>query len=89
MNKKASTSSRIRLYAYRHPGVTAMYIEMICSCTASISVDMDKGKEDAAWLLAARFSSAHVACGFISPLLEEAPITTKRFDIKTTPDQDA
>jgi hypothetical protein len=50
---------------------------------------MDKGKEDAAWLLAARFSSAHVACGFISPLLEETPITTKRFDIKTTPDQDA
>jgi hypothetical protein len=54
-----------------------------------IQLEVDKSKEDAAWLLLGRFASAHSACGFVTPLLEERPELTKRLNIKTTPEKDA
>jgi hypothetical protein len=65
-----------------------MFFEMVCQCNATLQIDVEKNREEAAWLLVSRFSNAHVACGFITPLYEEMPQETKRFNIKATPDQD-
>jgi len=65
-----------------------MFFEMMCSCSAAIELDVDKSREDAAWLLVNRFTTAHVDCGFMTPLLEELPNPTKRFNIHTLPEQD-
>jgi len=66
-----------------------MYIELVCSCMASISVELDKGREDAGWLLVGRFSAAHVVCGLVSPLLEQKEKPTKIFNINAKPEQDS
>jgi len=65
-----------------------MYIELSCSCAAAIQVDVDVHREDAALLLVNRFTTAHVQCGFMTPLLEELPNPKKRFDINITQDKD-
>jgi len=65
-----------------------MFLEVACQCSAMIQLEVDKSKEDAAWLLLGRFASAHSACGFVTPLLEERPELTKRLNIKTTPEKD-
>jgi len=61
-----------------------MFFEMVCQCTATLQIDAEKSKEEAAWLLVSRFCNAHVACGYITPLYEEMPQDTKRFNIKAT-----
>lgn len=61
-----------------------MFIEMTCSCTASVQVDMPEDKETMGLVLVNRFTNAHVSCGFMTELREEKPMTTKKFDIKTT-----
>jgi len=66
-----------------------MYFEMSCSCSASINLDLGKDKEDAAWLLANRFVNAHAVCGFVSPLNEELPMSTKKYDIKIKKDKES
>jgi hypothetical protein len=48
---------------------------------ASISVDLEKSREDAGWLLVNRFTNAHIACGLVSPLLEQREAPTKPFNI--------
>lgn len=71
---------------YRGGG--GMFVELMCSCSASISVEVEKSREDAGWLLVSRFAAAHIACGLVSPLLEEEPNPTKPFNINVTPEQD-
>lgn len=66
-----------------------MFFEMMCSCSASLHLDVGVEREDAALLLVNRFTMAHVTCGFMTPLLEELPSPTKKFNIKTTYDKDA
>lgn len=61
---------------------------MVCKCMATLQVD-GKGNEDATWLLINRFASAHVPCGYMSPVVEDKPEKTKRFNIPTLPDQEA
>ena len=58
-----------------------MLFEMVCSCGATLHLDVEKTKEEAAWLLVNRFTTAHVSCGFMTPLLEEMPSTKKIIDI--------
>lgn len=65
-----------------------MFIELSCSCSAAIQIDVEKSREEAAWLLINRFANAHVSCGFISPLLEEAVIVTSTLNI-IVDDQDS
>lgn len=65
-----------------------MFIEVSCQCSAMIQLEVDKNKEEAAWLMLNRFANAHVQCGFVSPLLEEAPATTKKLNIRTTSEKD-
>jgi len=65
-----------------------MYIELYCSCTATIQVDVDVDREDAALLLVNRFTTAHVQCGFMTPLMEELPNPKKRFNINIAQDKD-
>lgn len=60
-----------------------MFIEVACSCTAAIQFEVDKGKEDAAWLFLNRFANAHVECGFVSPLFEEISNGTVTMQIPT------
>jgi hypothetical protein len=48
---------------------------------ASISVDLEKNREDAGWLLVNRFTNAHIECGLVSPLLEQRETPTKPFNI--------
>jgi hypothetical protein len=43
---------------------------------------MESMEEDAVWLLVHRFTDAHVACGFISPTTEDAPIEYQKKVIK-------
>jgi len=64
-----------------------VYIELSCSCSAAIQIDVEKSREEAAWLFVNRFANAHVSCGFILPLLEELPIGTSTLNI-TVNDQD-
>lgn len=66
-----------------------MFVEMSCSCSAAISVDVEAELDDAGWLLASRFAAAHVNCGFVSPLLEEEPNETTTFNLAINPDQDS
>jgi hypothetical protein len=61
-----------------------MFFEMSCQCSATIQLEVDKNKDEAAWLMANRFATAHVECGFVSPLFEEKPTTTKLFNIPAT-----
>lgn len=65
-----------------------MFVELMCSCSASISVEVEKSREDAGWLLVSRFAAAHVSCGLVSPMLEEQDNPTKIFNIKAKPEQD-
>jgi len=65
-----------------------MFFEMMCSCSASLQIDVDGPREDAAWLLLTRFSEAHVDCGYVTQLVKEKPEITKRFNLNVTPDQD-
>jgi hypothetical protein len=62
-------------------GGATMFVELMCSCSAAITVDLEKGREDAGWLLVNRFTNAHVACGLVSPLLEQHDTPTKPFNI--------
>jgi hypothetical protein len=62
-------------------GGATMFVELVCSCTASITVDLEKNREDAGWLLINRFTNAHIACGLVSPLLEQRESPTKPFNI--------
>ena len=73
---------------YLPPKAMVMFFEMLCSCTATIQLEVDHNKEEAAWLLVNRFTSAHVSCGFMTPLLEELPNPTKRFNINISQDKD-
>ena len=66
-----------------------MFFEMVCSCTATLHLDVSKDREEAALLLVNRFTMAHVSCGFMTPLMEQLPTPTKKFNIKTTNDKDA
>ena len=66
-----------------------MFVEMSCSCSAAISVDVDTELDNAGWLLASRFASAHVNCGFVSPLMEETQHETTTFNFAIQPDQDS
>lgn len=61
-----------------------MFFEMACSCSAMLNVDVSEDKAEAAWLLVNRFTSAHVGCGYMTPLLEEMPHTTKKFNMRIT-----
>jgi len=65
-----------------------MFFEVACQCSAMMQLEFNESREEAAWLLLCRFASAHSACGFITPLLEELPEETKKFNIKTTPEKD-
>ena len=44
-----------------------MYVELVCSCEASFSIDSDGDANETVWALTWRFANAHVECGFISP----------------------
>lgn len=44
-----------------------MYVEMICTCEASFSIESDGENTDSVWHLAWRFCNAHVRCGFVTP----------------------
>jgi hypothetical protein len=57
-----------------------MFFETMCSCSASLQLDVE-GNEDAAWLLLNRFINAHTTCGFVSPLPDNE-FPTKKFNIK-------
>jgi hypothetical protein len=65
-----------------------MFFEMSCSCSAALQIEVDSHKEDAAWLLVNRFTVAHVACGYMTPLMEELPNPSKRFNINISQDKD-
>lgn len=43
-----------------------MYVEMVCNCTASFSIDSDGENNDALWVLVWRFGAAHIKCGFMT-----------------------
>lgn len=58
-----------------------MLFDIVCQCSAALSLDMPKEKEDASWLLINRFINAHVGCGLMTPLPDSAPLTTKRHNI--------
>jgi hypothetical protein len=42
-----------------------MYVEMVCNCEASMSIDVDQNSE-LLWSFATRFAAAHVKCGYIA-----------------------
>jgi hypothetical protein len=65
-----------------------MFFDMMCSCTAALQLEVDHKKEEAAWLLVNRFTTAHAECGFMTPLLEELPKPTKQFNINISQDRD-
>jgi hypothetical protein len=44
-----------------------MYVEMVCVCTASFSIDSDEDNYDPVWHLTYRFANAHVNCGYLTP----------------------
>jgi hypothetical protein len=43
-----------------------MYVEMVCNCECSLTVEPD-GNYESAWALTWRFANAHVGCGFVTP----------------------
>lgn len=58
-----------------------MHTELHCGFCDSY-LQMESMEEDAVWLLVHRFTDAHVACGFISPTTEDAPIEYQKKVIK-------
>jgi len=61
-----------------------MFFEIACSCSASLSLETTKEKEDASWLLINRFINAHVGCGLMTPMPDSSPTQTKRYNIGGT-----
>lgn len=62
-----------------------MYIEMACSCEASLTMEVDDDNPDTVWHLAWRFASAHVICGYVTPGISsevESEKTVKKKIIK-------
>lgn len=43
-----------------------MYVEMVCNCESSFTIDSDGENNDSLWTLAWRFANAHVSCGFVT-----------------------
>ena len=66
-----------------------MHFEMICSCGASIAINSTKDRDEASWLLCNRFASAHASCGYVTPLKDENPASTKTFNALANPDKDS
>ena len=63
-----------------------MYVEMICNCEASFSIDSDGENSESVWHLTWRFANAHVRCGFVtlgaSSEVEEAPAQARKRVVK-------
>lgn len=62
-----------------------MFVELVCGCGASFQLDGPDESNTATWLLTNRFSEAHVACGFMTPIAKDAPETTERYTLKFKP----
>lgn len=58
-----------------------MFVEMSCTCGASVQIDSEN--ENGAWLVANRFSSSHVVCGFMSPVVVDVPEKMRRYDMSS------
>jgi len=43
-----------------------MYVEMVCNCSSSFSIDSEGDHNDHLWALIWRFGNAHIRCGFIT-----------------------
>lgn len=43
-----------------------MFVELVCKCASSMSVETDES-HDAVWHLTWRFVNAHVQCNFVVP----------------------
>jgi len=56
-----------------------MYIDMNCSCTASLSVDSEDN-DTLVMLWANQFINAHQSCGYILQPAQEVEEKTKRYD---------
>jgi len=44
-----------------------MYFEMMCSCSASIHMDVTEDMDNLGLLIMNRFIESHVKCGFMVP----------------------
>lgn len=64
-----------------------MFIEMDCSCEASVIFD-DAENADSVWLLVHRFANAHEVCGFMTAVATDAKETTKRKVVRSTVRED-
>jgi len=60
-----------------------MLFDMSCSCTAALSIEIDKN-DTVAWMIINRFLEAHIKCGYVTPIIQEEvePVTT--LDIPVT-----
>lgn len=54
---------------------------MVCTCSATLQLDIADDYGTAAWLMVTRFSDAHINCGYITPLVKDKPETTKRYEV--------
>lgn len=70
-----------------------MYVEMVCSCEATLHLDMgeEDGAIDSIWMLTYRFANAHIHCGYMTPGTspEAEEVTKKRAGKpRRTPEED-
>jgi len=61
-----------------------MFIEMTCSCTAAIQVELKEHQETMGLILVNRFSNAHVGCGFMTEVPAEESKPAKTFNLRIT-----
>ncbi len=56
-----------------------MYFEMMCSCSASIHMDVAEDMQTLGLLFLNRFIESHVNCGFMTPMHKDVDDDIKLF----------
>lgn len=55
-----------------------MFFEMMCSCTATLSLDVAEDNDTLGWVMIHRFASAHINCGYMTPMTTDEKSETRR-----------